>query len=139
MRVQELLKKAGLKTTPVRIKVIQMLQISKKLLSAQDIYLELQEEESQYSLSTIYRTIEKLVESEIVNAVNLKIENQTLYEYNCHKHHHFLICEKCHTIETVYDCAVHEYEEKVAGQYGFVVNTHKVEFYGTCEKCNEKM
>ncbi len=138
MKIQELLKSAGLKNTPVRVEVVQLLKDSSNLLSAQDIYLKLKTKDTKYNLSTIYRTIEKLVESEIIIAVNLKIENQTLYEFNCHKHHHFLICESCHTVETVYDCAVHEYQEQVAAQHDFVVSSHKVEFYGICKNCNEE-
>ncbi len=130
---------SGLKKTKYRVNIIDILQKSKQLLSAQDIYEILNNNKIKVNLSTVYRTLEKLTENKIINKIEIEQENKSLYEFNRQEHHHFLICKNCNKIEPIYNCPLHDYEDTLQKQTGFQITGHKIEFYGYCKKCQKSI
>ena len=128
---------AGLKKTKYRLKIIELLSDSKELLTAHNIQEELLKKKIKINLSTVYRTVDKLVETKILNRVNLENEKNALYEYNRDKHHHFLICESCNKIIPIFHCPLEKYELELEKKTGFKIKGHKIEFYGICEDCQK--
>jgi Fur family ferric uptake transcriptional regulator len=130
---------AGLKKTDNRVNIIDLLENSKDLLSAQTIFEMLRKDDLKINLSTVYRTLDKLTENGIINKIDLEAEKQSLYEYNRDEHHHFLVCKNCNKIETIYHCPIHEYEEQLKKETDFIITGHKIEFYGYCNDCQKTM
>ena len=130
---------AGLKKTKFRLDIIELIEHSEKLLSAQDIFMKLHQNDVSVNLSTIYRTLDKLVEAKIINKVDIENESQSLYEFNSDDHHHFLICKKCNKIEPIYGCPLHDYEKQLMKETGFVITGHKIEFHGYCKSCQKSI
>jgi len=130
---------AGLKKTKIRMNIIDLLEKSNRLLSAQDIYNNFYEKDDSMNLSTVYRTLEKLVEAKIINKIHLEQETQILYEFNHDEHHHFLICKSCNKITPIYGCPLHDYEKELMKETGFMITSHKIEFYGYCIDCQKNM
>lgn len=128
---------ADLKKTKYRVSIIELLSKTEKLLSAQDIHKTLIKQKIRINLSTVYRTVDKLVENKIINKVNLENETHAMYEYNRHKHHHFLICQNCNKIVPIYECPIEDYESKLKAESGFEIIGHRIEFYGICEDCKK--
>jgi len=126
---------AGLKNTKYRVHIIDLLSKSNELLSAQEIYHKLAQKNLKINLSTVYRTVDKLVETEIINKVQIENEKQAFYEYNHNVHHHFLICQGCNKIIPIYNCPLHDYESKLEKELNFQVTGHRVEFFGYCQDC----
>ncbi len=142
MKKQKLVDKimsAGLKNTKYRVYMIDLLSKSEKLMSAQDIYLELMKKKVNINLSTVYRTLDKLVETKIINRVQMEHEKQALFEYNRNIHHHFLTCLGCNKIIPIYECPLKDYEEQLQEKTGFILTGHSIEFYGYCKDCQEKL
>lgn len=131
----DVLQDVGLKHTKARVEIMDLIHSSDKLLSAQDIYTMLKRNKYHINLSTVYRTLEKLIDSKLINKISLDNDNQAVYEYNKHEHHHLIICQKCNKVIAVYNCPIKDYQEELEAQTGFKVIGHKVEFYGYCEKC----
>ncbi len=130
---------AGLKNTRPRINIIDILENGNELLSAQQIYDKLRESKVRVNLSTVYRSLEKLTEYNIINKVSLDKEKQALYEYNREIHHHFLICKNCNKIKTIYSCPLEDYEVNLEKKTNFLITGHKIEFYGYCKECQKKL
>ncbi|MBI9009166.1 MAG: transcriptional repressor [Tenericutes bacterium] len=128
---------AGLKNTKYRLSIIELLSESKELLTAYNIREELLKKKIKINLSTVYRTVDKLVETKILNRINLENEKNAMYEYNREKHHHFLICENCNKIVPIYSCPIDKYELELEEKSGFQIKGHKIEFYGICEDCQK--
>lgn len=136
--IQKILE-AGLKKTDNRINIIEILEKTNQLLSAQDIYDQLNLGDRRVNLSTIYRTLDVLAENKIINRVSMSNEKQALYEYNHQTHHHFIVCKECNKIVSLYDCPLHAYEKELQENTGFLITGHRIEFYGYCKDCQEKM
>jgi Fur family ferric uptake transcriptional regulator len=58
-------------------------------------------------------------------------------------HHHHLVCTKCNKILDYDDFIDDEMkllkdtEKKLSKKYSFKINSHLIQFYGTCDKCAE--
>jgi Fur family ferric uptake transcriptional regulator len=138
-RIIHKITEAGLKKTKYRVNIIDLLERVNTLLSAQDIHELLIKNDIKVNLSTVYRTLDKLTENDIINKVEIEQEKQSLYEYNRDEHHHFLICKNCNKIETIYNCPLHDYEQQLMNESGFHITGHKIEFYGYCKDCKTLM
>ncbi len=130
---------AGLKNTKYRVNIIEMLSKTDELVSAQEIYNRLLKKSIFINLSTVYRTLDILVDNKILNRVTIEGEKQSFYEYNRDIHHHFLICRGCNKIIPIYDCPLEDYEQKLKSESGFVITGHRVEFYGYCDECRKNL
>ena len=59
------------------------------------------------------------------------------FEANMKKHYH-LICESCGSITDMQIPNELKLEETIKDRTNFKIKSHKVQFYGICEKCLNK-
>ncbi|MFW5894590.1 MAG: Fur family transcriptional regulator [Bacillota bacterium] len=132
------LEEKNLKKTKHRLLILRILDESNAFLSAEDLFMRAKEEDTEISLSTVYRILETLNEKGIVSSGSVEFSKKNLYELAHHKHGHRLICLSCHKVIYVEDCPLGTYENKVSRQYGFDIRKHKLDFYGYCEECKNQ-
>ena len=104
-KVQELLKvklrEKGLKVTQQRLLVLQALAAnSGSHMAAEDIYELIREDYPDIGLATVYRTLQLLLEMQLVDRINLddgcvRYEIGHLFEGDTKHNHHHLICRTC--------------------------------------------
>lgn len=61
-------------------------------------------------------------------------DGEALYE-NVSDHHDHCICNMCGSIVEFENDQIEELQHKVAERFGFALQSHKMELYGTCAKC----
>lgn len=134
---QQLGKRQGL--TKGAQKVLELLEQSHELSSAQDIYGKLRtEEEKPPGLTTVYRSLESLVAMGLVQSVDLG-DGERRYEVVAPgEHHHHLVCRECGGSEHLDSCLVEEIEDSIRNKYRFEIDSHVFEVFGTCIACQEK-
>lgn len=132
------LKQCGLKNTKHRADVLKALELSSQPVSAEQIYLSLQEKNGDISLSTVYRILELLVSKEIVLKMNSLEGDRALFELNRMVHRHYLVCLGCHKMLPIDDCPLDEYEKQLPCKNGFYATGHSLEIYGYCSDCYRK-
>ena len=125
------LKAGGLKITPARLSLLDILKHAKKPLSIKEISKIL----GGPDLVTLYRNIESLMDLKLVNQINLK-DWQAYFELNDSKqHHHHIICTNCGKMEDVEIKEV-KLDKTFLKKHGFAkVTDHSLEFFGLCSKC----
>lgn len=129
------LRKAGLKATLPRLKILEVLQQNKQdHLSAEDVYRKLMDSEEDIGLATIYRVLSQF------EAVGLVIrhhfeDGHALFELEQGPHDH-LICVKCGKIEEFFDNEMQARQRAVAKQSGFDLSKHTLVLYGDCQTNN---
>jgi Fur family ferric uptake transcriptional regulator len=114
--------------------------------SAEDIYLRVLETHPAIGLTSIYRTLEILVNMGMVTKFDFG-DGRSRYELlegeESENHHHHLVCTKCNTIINYNDFINEEIEllkktEKgLSEKYNFAIKSHIFQFYGICDKCEE--
>ena len=139
----ELLKSKGLKVTNQRIGVLEALSDSEnRHLTAEEIYGLVQEKYPDIGLATVYRTIQLLLELNLIDRITLD-DGCARYEIE-HKmaesqhHHHHLICLSCGKLLSFEDDFLEELEKHIQESTGFQVTDHEVKLYGYCSECQEK-
>lgn len=128
---------AGLKKTKHRHLILDLIDQSECLLSAEDLYLSAKVVDPSISLSTVYRSLEQFLRHNLVRTVALEQENKTLYESAHVRHMHHLICTSCHKVIHLSRCPVKGMEQSITTDYGFAVSSHTLEFYGVCADCQK--
>ena len=96
-KFQKLLKEKGLKMTRQRLVVLEVLaENPEQHLTAEDIYERVKVENPDIGLATVYRTVQLLLELELIDRINLddgfiRYEIGSLDEEE-HQRYHHLIC-----------------------------------------------
>jgi Fur family ferric uptake transcriptional regulator len=131
------MREKSLKLTPQRLAIIDVL-IEKNPLhpSARVIYDAAKRRTKGISLSTVYYTLNELSKHGIIKMLEFdKMENR--YEGNLADHIN-LICKECHGI-TDYTIPVVIDSKEVTRKTKFWVTDTRLEYYGYCQKCRQKL
>ena len=142
---KEMLKEKGLKVTNQRLLVLEVLADQRdRHMTAEDIYELVKEDYPEIGLATIYRTLQLLLEMQLVDRINLddgcvRYEIGTLIEGGEGKHHHHhLICKSCGKVWSFEDDLLEELESYIERKTDFHVLDHELKFYGQCKECAER-
>ncbi|ORT99921.1 Zinc uptake regulation protein ZUR [Anaerovibrio sp. JC8] len=131
------LRAKGYKITPQRRAVLQALAACPPFTTAQQIREEVQKQQPDVSLDTVYRNLSLLAELDIVHEIFRSSGN--VYELvDDEHHHHHLVCTECGRTECIDICPMIDTYEQEAAKKGFQITGHIFELYGLCSQCQEK-
>ena len=117
-------------------RVLDALEKSHQLSSAQDIYGVLRSSQTESpGLTTVYRSLESLVALGLVQAVDLGDGEKRYEAVSPGEHHHHLICESCQKSIHLDQCLVEDLEKSIRSKYGFTIHSHVLEVFGSCRDC----
>jgi len=125
----------GIKNTPHRRKIMHLLQENPRALSAEQIFIMLQSTDTLISLSTVYRILEKLSQTGIVQKWHLLDEEKVRFSICSSQHQHHFICLRCHAMIELPECPMAFIEKNLHEQKGIQVTGHQLEVYGYCSRC----
>ncbi|HCD05379.1 MULTISPECIES: ferric iron uptake transcriptional regulator [unclassified Methylophaga] len=128
------LRKAGLKITLPRLKVLEILEHSKQRhLSAEDVYKALLEMGEEIGLATVYRVLTQFEGAGLVSRLNID-GGHAVFELEDGAHHDHLFCVKCNRIIEFYDEVIEERQRAIAKANGFEMTDHSLYIYGICNR-----
>lgn len=136
MSINNLLKEKNLKVTKNRKIILEALQKEENPISAEELFDKLKKE-NEMDLSTIYRNL-NILEEKSVLLKTTNLDGLNYYQINNNKHKHFITCNNCHKKFVIKNCPVHELEEKIEKETGFIISGHNFEFTGICPDCQNK-
>ena len=130
------LKEKGLKVTPQRIAIIEVLVERGDLHPSARLVHELAKKKKRsLSLSTTYATLDEFSQHGIIKMLEFdKMENR--YETNREEHIN-LICERCRNILD-YKVPIAVDQRGVAKKTGFLITATRLEYHGLCRECREE-
>ena len=128
------LRKAGLKITLPRLKVLEILEHSKQRhLSAEDVYKALLEMGEEIGLATVYQVLTQFEGAGLVSRLNID-GGHAVFELEDGEHHDHLFCVKCNRIIEFYDEVIEERQREIAKANGFEMTDHSLYIYGICNR-----
>lgn len=132
---KEDLRKAGLKVTLPRIKILQLLDKSEDHhMSAEDIYRSLIEMGEDVGLATVYRVLTQLESAGLVKRHYFD-GGQSVFELNQGEHHDHLVCLRCGKVEEFVDPVIEAQQLQIAVRANFQITDHSLNIYGICNSC----
>ncbi len=130
------LRERGLKVTPQRLAIIEVLLEKRDLHpGARFVYEKAKKKKRSLSLSATYATLNELSRLGIIKTLQFdRMENR--YEGNLEQHIN-LICERCKKILD-YKVPITVDRRGVAKKTGFSITDTRLEYYGYCKDCLAK-
>lgn len=130
-----ILRAAGYRATPGRIRLLDLLAQEKKPLTVAEIQKKLK---GAQDVVTLYRSLEALATSNILQRSEFG-HGHAHYEFvEKGKHHHHIVCTKCETVEDFSDASFEEALVHAAGKAKSFksINSHSLELFGLCANCS---
>ena len=134
----------GYRMTAAREAILKVLSKMPEHPSVEDIYLNVHQVYPRIGLTTVYRTLELLINNGLVHKFDCgegKARYELSQEISKNDHHYHLICTQCKSIINYSDFDEEEkdfftrIEKRVLTKYKFNATHHIIQFYGLCNSC----
>ncbi len=134
----EELRKRGYRLTPQREIVLSALHNMEEIVTAEEIYERVHTQFESLDLSTIYRTLDLLVDLGLVVVLDTG-DGMRRYELvGVHGPHHHLHCTACGTVIPAEEKALQPLIEALRESYGFTAQPGSLTISGLCADCAAK-
>ena len=132
------LRELGLPVTHQREAVAAVVFAAEGHLSVDDIERALRERGEKIGKATIYRALDLLVRSRLVEEHDFG-EGFKRYEHRLTGHpvHEHLICIECGSVTEFEAKELFEVETRVKAEHGFIPVRRRLDVYGLCRRCQE--
>ena len=128
----------NLRFTPLRKRVLEIIAQENCSIKAYDILYILQKEDPSAKPSTVYRTLDFLINNGIIH----KLNSSNRYTACSHPREernqcYFMICEQCNSIKEYCNSdLITEEIYNIAGKHNFKTSNISIEIKGICGNCN---
>ena len=131
------LKQAGLKTTLPRLRILAILEESKKRhFTAEDVYKTLLDDGEDIAFATVYRVLTQFENAGLVLRHNFE-GGRSVFELDRGQHHDHMVCAKCSNVTEFFSAEIEELQHKMAKEHGFELQDHSLYLYGLCAGCQK--
>jgi Fur family ferric uptake transcriptional regulator len=129
MEQRQELRKAGLKITLPRLKILEILADSRtRHLSAEDIYKDLLDSGEEIGLATVYRVLTKFEAAGLVTRHNFE-GGHSVFELDDGEHHDHMVCVETGEVVEFFSEEIEKLQHEVAAKYGFELLDHSLVLY----------
>jgi Fur family ferric uptake transcriptional regulator len=129
------LRARGRRLTPQRARIWEVLTATPDAhLSAEEVAERVRDLLPELNASTVYRTLEVLVDEGLVLRTDLGRERAYFEPAHEHRHHH-LVCERCGRVEHVHDDVLSDLAARLTDRSGFRLGDRELTLLGRCAAC----
>jgi Fur family ferric uptake transcriptional regulator len=129
MQQRNELRKAGLKITLPRLKILEILELSKmRHLSAEELYKELLESGDDIGLATVYRVLTQFESAGLVTRHNFE-GGHSVFELDDGGHHDHMVCVDSGEIIEFVSEDIERLQHEIAEKYGYELLDHSLVLY----------
>ena len=129
MEQRQELRKAGLKITLPRLKILEIFeQTNQRHLSAEDIYKELLKSEEDIGLATVYRVLTQFEAAGLVTRHNFE-GGHSVFELDDGEHHDHMVCVESGDVVEFYSEEIEQLQRKMAAEHGYDLLDHSLVLY----------
>ena len=125
------LRKAGLKVTLPRVKILQIMESiegEQHHMSAEDVYRALLEQGEDVGLATVYRVLTQFENAGLVVRHNFE-GGHSVFELATDEHHDHMVCTDSGEVIEFYDEMIEKRQRDIARRHGFELVDHSLILY----------
>lgn len=124
------LKKAGLKVTLPRVKILEILESSSEHhMSAEDVYRALIDSQADVGLATVYRVLTQFETAGLVTRHHFD-GGQAIFELDTGDNHDHIVCLKSGRVAEFKDDKIEKRLLEIATELGYELTDHRIVLYG---------
>ncbi len=129
MQQRQELRKAGLKVTLPRLKILEILEnAEQRHLSAEDIYKELLDSGEEIGLATVYRVLTQFESAGLVTRHNFE-GGHSIFELDDGEHHDHMVCVDSGDVVEFTSDEIERLQEEIAEAHGYELIDHSLVLY----------
>jgi Fur family ferric uptake transcriptional regulator len=129
------LRERGFRLTPQREIILSVLHDVEGLVTAEEIYNQVQRISSSVDISTVYRTLDLLQQLDLVSCVDPG-DDQRRYELlGIHGPHLHLVCQVCSQVIGADLEVAQAFGQRLEAEYGFLAALDHLSVSGLCSAC----
>ena len=129
MQQRKELRKAGLKITLPRLKILEILEGARlRHLSAEDIYKELLQSGEDIGLATVYRVLTQFEAAGLVTRHNFE-GGHSVFELDDGDHHDHMVCVETGDVVEFVSEEIERLQHEIAEKYGYELLDHSLVLY----------
>jgi Fur family ferric uptake transcriptional regulator len=134
---RELLESKGFKYTQQRKEILDYLLESKKHVTPEELYRQLNRKDPSLGRATVFRTLHLLEEAGFVNTIQFA-SGRKAYEHKfARPHHDHLICVDCSEVIEFSNETIERIQDRITAKFHFEPLWHQHQIFGKCEKCQK--
>jgi len=123
------LRKAGLKVTLPRVKILQILESSDvRHMSAEDVYRALLDAGEDVGLATVYRVLTQFETAGLVIRHNFD-GGHSVFEVARGEHHDHMVCVESGKVIEFHNDEIEALQEQIAAEHGYELAGHSLVLY----------
>lgn len=123
------LRKAGLKVTLPRVKIMQILDAaSQRHMSAEDVYKALMDAGDDVGLATVYRVLTQFENAGLVIRHNFD-GGHAVFELDDGEHHDHIVCVDSGEVFEFYDEKIERRQKEIVDEMGYELVDHNLVLY----------
>ena len=129
MEQRQELRKAGLKITLPRLKILEIFeQADHRHLSAEDIYKNLLQSDEDIGLATVYRVLTQFEAAGLVTRHNFE-GGHSVFELDDGEHHDHMVCVASGEVIEFFSEEIEALQSKMAEEHGYELLDHSLVLY----------
>ena len=129
MQQRNELRKAGLKITLPRLKILEILEGDKQRhMSAEDIYKVLLDAGEEIGLATVYRVLTQFESAGLVNRHNFE-GGHSIFELDDGEHHDHMVCVDSGEVIEFFSEEIERIQHEIAEKHGYELLDHSLVLY----------
>ena len=126
------LRKAGLKVTTPRMKMLELLESStERHMTAENIHRQLTGSGEEIGLATVYRSLTQFEAAGLIRRHHFE-GGLAVFELERGPHHDHIVCIHCGRVEEFFDDVIEKRQRSIAEKLGFRLHDHSMTLYGEC-------
>lgn len=128
------LRKAGMKVTQARLKIMELLEeqveddVTQQHLSAEDLYRMLLQDGFDVGIATVYRVLTQFQNAGLVVRHNFE-GSSAVYELARESHHDHMVCLETGEVTEFYNEEIERLQSEIAASQGFDLVDHSLVLY----------
>ena len=123
------LRKAGLKVTLPRVKILQILESDgTHHYSAEEVYKALLDQGEDVGLATVYRVLTQFEAAGLVTRHNFD-GGHSVFEIDRGDHHDHMVCTETGKVIEFHNSEIEALQEKIAAEHGYELTDHNLVLY----------
>lgn len=125
------LRKAGLKVTLPRVKILQLLEAAEgnqHHMSAEDVYRTLLDQGEDVGLATVYRVLTQFENAGLVTRHNFE-GGHSVFELASNEHHDHMVCMDSGEVIEFCDETIEKRQREIAEKHGYELVDHSLVLY----------
>ncbi len=140
-RLREELRARGIRVTRPREVLLSLIQKADDHIDAESLWRQAVQQDPRINLATVYRTLGMLKRFGLVDELDLMhVEGEKhYYEVSRLRSHIHVVCFRCGETRELQSPRFEQLRQEVEREFGFQVNTSRLEFGGLCSRCRSQI